>query len=180
MEPERRKQISLVVLGLILAFLAYRGWSRTSDQASSSSRTDTAASAAGRSPGAPDTAPAVHLRELDEHSARPVEGRRDLFRFRPKPPPPAPRPASLVPDGSSGPAQPPAPPPITLKFIGVIERPERSEKIAVLRDPTGHLWSGPEGAVIEGRFRILRIGAESIEMAYLDGRGRQTIRMSGV
>jgi hypothetical protein len=179
MEPERRKQILLVVLGLILAFFAYRGWSRTSDQAGPSSRTGSAASAAGRSPGAPDTAPAVHLRELDEHAAKPVEGRRDLFRFRPKPPPPAPT-LPLVPDGSNGQAQTPALPPITLKFIGVIERPERSEKIAVLRDPTGHLWSGPEGAVIEGRFRILRIGAESIEMAYLDGRGRQTIRMSGV
>ncbi len=179
MEPDRRKQILLVALGLILAFLAYQGWSRTSDEAGAAGRTAAAGSVAGRSPGAPDTAPAVHLKELEGHSAKPVEGARDLFRFRPKPPPPAPRPASLVPDGSSGPAQPSAPPPITLKFIGIIERPERSEKIAVLRDPTGHLWSGPEGSVIEGRFRILRIGAESIEMSYLDGRGRQTIRLSG-
>jgi len=30
-----------------------------------------------------------------------------------------------------------------------------------------------------GQYRILRISAESIEMAYLDGRGRQTIRLSG-
>jgi hypothetical protein len=30
-----------------------------------------------------------------------------------------------------------------------------------------------------GQYRILRIGAESIEMSYLDGRGRQTIRLTG-
>jgi hypothetical protein len=38
---------------------------------------------------------------------------------------------------------------------------------------------GEEGDVVEGRYKILKIGVESIEMAYLDGRGRQTIRLSG-
>jgi hypothetical protein len=28
-------------------------------------------------------------------------------------------------------------------------------------------------------YQILKIGAESIELAYADGRGRQTIRMTG-
>ena len=38
---------------------------------------------------------------------------------------------------------------------------------------------GKEGDIIDGRYRILKIGTESIEMAYLDGRGRQTIRLTG-
>jgi hypothetical protein len=38
---------------------------------------------------------------------------------------------------------------------------------------------GKEGDVIDGRYRIVRIGVESIELTYLDGRGRQTIRLSG-
>ena len=38
---------------------------------------------------------------------------------------------------------------------------------------------GKEGDIIEGRYRIVRIGDESIEMEYLDGRGRQTIRLTG-
>jgi hypothetical protein len=38
---------------------------------------------------------------------------------------------------------------------------------------------GKEGDIIDGRYRIVRIGAESIELTYLDGRGRQTIRLSG-
>jgi hypothetical protein len=33
--------------------------------------------------------------------------------------------------------------------------------------------------VIEGRYKILRIGVESLDIAYLDGTGRRTIRLSG-
>ena len=40
-------------------------------------------------------------------------------------------------------------------------------------------YYGREGEVIEGRYRIVKIGVESIELAYLDGRGRQTIRQTG-
>ena len=49
----------------------------------------------------------------------------------------------------------------------------------MLSDGRGAPLYGNEGDIIEGRYRILRIGVESIEMAYLDGRGRQTIRLSG-
>jgi len=64
-----------------------------------------------------------------------------------------------------------------LKFIGFLGMPQ--EKIAALRDPAGHVDYGGEGAIIGGRYCILRIGEESIELAYLDGRGRKTIRLTG-
>ena len=69
-------------------------------------------------------------------------------------------------------------PPIALKFIGIMEVPGQAQKIAVLSDG-GACTMAREGEIIEGRYRILKIGVESIEMAYLDGRGRQTIRLSG-
>jgi hypothetical protein len=50
--------------------------------------------------------------------------------------------------------------------------------MAVLSDNRGVYW-GREGDTIEGRYRIVRIGTESIELAHLDGNGRQTIRLSG-
>jgi hypothetical protein len=65
-----------------------------------------------------------------------------------------------------------------MKFIGVVEAVSPAQRIAVLSDARG-VYEGREGDVIEGRYRIVRIGQESIEMAYLDGRGRQTIRLSG-
>ena len=70
-------------------------------------------------------------------------------------------------------------PPITLKFIGVIDMPTPAKRVAVLSDGRGAPVYGHEGETVLGQYRILRIGAESIEMSYLDGRGRQTIRLSG-
>ena len=72
----------------------------------------------------------------------------------------------------------PPPPPIRLKFIGIVEPSVSAKKIAVLSDGS-HVYQGREGDIIEGQYRILKIGAESIEMAYLDGRGRQTIQLTG-
>jgi hypothetical protein len=74
---------------------------------------------------------------------------------------------------------PPPLPPIALKFIGIIESPTHARKIAVLSDGRNPPFQGEEGAIIEGRYRILKIGVESIELAYVDGRGRQTIRLTG-
>jgi hypothetical protein len=74
------------------------------------------------------------------------------------------------------PAGPPPPPPIPLKFIGVVTQGDK--RVAVLSDGKSPV-SGTEGAIILGQYRILKIGAESIEMSYVDGRGRQTIRLTG-
>jgi hypothetical protein len=65
-----------------------------------------------------------------------------------------------------------------LKFIGTVKR-EGKPTIAVLSDGQGLPLYGVEGGTVGGRYRILRIGVESIEMSYLDGRGRQTIRLTG-
>jgi hypothetical protein len=77
------------------------------------------------------------------------------------------------------PSGPPPPPPIPLKFIGTVEAPSQSKRLAALVDSLGRAFQGGEGDVIAGQYRIVKIGTESIEMTYLDGRGRQTIRLSG-
>ena len=38
---------------------------------------------------------------------------------------------------------------------------------------------GQPGQIIDGKYRIVKIGEESIQLEYADGRGRQTIRLSG-
>lgn len=38
---------------------------------------------------------------------------------------------------------------------------------------------GREGDIIEGRYRVLKVGLDTLEIAYADGRGRQTLRLSG-
>lgn len=78
------------------------------------------------------------------------------------------------------PAGPPPLPRIPLKFIGLMtsEQNRTVDRVAVLSDAQG-VYYGREGEIIEGRYRILKIGVESIDLAYLDGRGRQTIRQTG-
>jgi hypothetical protein len=77
------------------------------------------------------------------------------------------------------PTGPPPPPPITLRFIGLIEAPLNTGRVALLSDGRGGLMHGREGDTVDGRYKMLRVGTDSIEMAYVDGRGRQTIRLSG-
>jgi hypothetical protein len=186
MEPERRNQLLLGAVAVVLAAAAYGVWPRTSLGPASSSNGTGGVATAPRVPAAGTAAPDVHLPMLEAKRPRPVSAVRNLFRFRPKPPPPPPPPPPVTPVERlpapvvpTGPAPPPPPPPIVLKFIGTVEAPGQSaQKIAVLSDGR-NVFHGREGDIIEGRFRILRIGAESIEMAYLDGRGRQTIRLTG-
>jgi hypothetical protein len=125
------------------------------------------------------TAPDVHTEALGSDRPRPGTNERDLFKFKPKYVPPAPvarmPPGPVVPSGP-----PPAPPvpPIPLKFIGLLE-PAAGQRVAILSDGRGAPIYGREGEPVLGQYRILRIGEESIELEYIDGRGRQAIRLSG-
>jgi hypothetical protein len=106
---------------------------------------------------------------------------RDLFKFKPKPaPPPPPRPVVERPAPTpQAPVRtgPPPPPPITLKFVGYIEAKD-GRKIASLSDGRGVI-TAREGDTVLGQYKIWRVGVESLDISYLDGRGRTTIRMTG-
>lgn len=111
---------------------------------------------------------------------------RNLFRFEVKAPPPAPQPRRVapppprtVPTGPPVPQGPPPPPPIPLRFIGLLNAPAQAGRVAILSDGRGNVLTGREGDIIEGRYRLLKIGADSVEMTYTDGRGRQVIRLTG-
>jgi hypothetical protein len=121
----------------------------------------------------------LRLETLSQVKPAPEESDRNPFRFRPPPPPPAPQAAPTEPV-STGPNPPPPPPqlpPIPLKFIGVFEA-TRVGKVAALKDDRG-VYHAREGEIVVGQYRVVRIGVESIVMEYADGRGRQTIRLSG-
>jgi len=181
MGTDRRKQILLGVLVIALGAVAYQTFF-TSPAPSASSNPARASGPGGRGArGNTVTAPDVHLDALNGERPKPVGPERNLFRFRPKPvpaPPPPARgagPAEAQPAAPSGPAPPP---PITLKFIGTVQANGGRTTFAVLTDGQGPPMSGKEGDTIAGRYRIIRIGVESVEMSYLDGRGRQTIRIN--
>jgi len=185
MAIDRRKQILLGALLIALAVIGYRQLAMTSPAASPSSNPSRPAAAPARGGSAPGavTAPEVHLEALDDERPKPAEADRNLFRFKPKAPPPPPPSTSRGGPPTIAPPPPPVNtgspqlPPITLKFIGTMN--SEGKTIAVLSDGQGPPMFGVEGQTIAGKYRILRIGVESIEMAYVDGRGRQTIRLTG-
>jgi hypothetical protein len=122
----------------------------------------------------------------ERDALQPVE--RNPFRFRPRPAPPPPPPTRVVPRpvtavAPPAPAGPPPPPPIPLRYIGFAE-PERSPagpvvRFGVFSDGKGMVANAKEGDILEGRYRVLRVGTDSAELVYLDGRGRQTITLKG-
>jgi hypothetical protein len=182
MEAERRRQLLLAALVVVLlAVVAYMyGWPGATSAPAPQTSNRTGGARDGTA-SAPVAATDVHLEALDAERAKPGPTDRNLFRFKPKAPPaqpPAP-PLAAPPPEPTGPPPPPPLPPIPYKFIGLVEVPGEKKRIAVLSDGRNLPLHGREGDIIEGRFRIVRIGAESIEMEYADGRGRQTIRLSG-
>ena len=127
----------------------------------------------------------VKLELLKSAHAELEPSTRNPFQFKVKAAPPPPPPPPFAGRGAGPvaiapppiPQGPPPPPPITLKYIGVLETAQG--RVAVFRDMGGDIVNGKEGDIIDGRYRVVKIGVESADLAYVDGRGRQTIRLSG-
>jgi len=185
MEPRRRREIVLAVLAVVLGaglYVAIAGWPFGTSAAPPPASNGQGRTAKNNPSGQAATeAPDVHLEALDVERAKPDAAKRNLFRFKPKPPPPRPPapPVERQVETTPVPTGPPPPPPITLKFIGIVDAGQSKKIVAILSDGRGSPVYGREGETVLGQYRILRIGTESIEMSYLDGRGRQTIRFTG-
>ncbi|MDE0831277.1 MAG: hypothetical protein OSB03_18975 [Vicinamibacterales bacterium] len=147
-------------------------------------------------PGGQDADGAVQslrLDDMDTERADPTSDRRNPFRFgaaRPSPSlaaspvtapsPPAVRsdrltrddvpvviPSRGVPASSSA---------IPLTFMGFMESPGVEGRVVVLSDGDD-VFHGRRGDVIDGRYRILTMGLESVELERIAGRGRATLRL---
>jgi len=185
MAPKTRRQLG-VLAGLLTLLLVVLAYNRDGDPVGATTTARARTSGPARAGQAVEV-DLVRLDALTRARAEPQAGTRNPFRFRAAAPPDSEpsmatrpnagvaRPAVVAPPVPMG---PPPPPPITLKFIGVVEQASSRLKLAVLSDGR-NVFYGKEGDTIEGRYRIERIGVESIEMAYIDGRGRQTLRLSG-
>lgn len=174
--------------GLLLVLAAWSLWPSTPVSSRGAPPPARASRAAAReaanladAQGAPTS---VKLDALKSGREEPGQAGRNPFRYQPKVTPPPPRPVAPPPSEAPRvtappvPTGPPPPPPIPLKLIGVLER-ANGVKWAVLSDGKSAPMYGKDGDIIDGRYSIVKIGTESIEMTYVDGRGRQVIRLSG-
>jgi hypothetical protein len=196
-KPASKRQMQLLVgLGAVLAaVLIFQVWPMmtggdtpvtTTASQSGGAVAPTLTPAQRAAARAQSTVEELRLAKLEQEWPGVGESRRNPFTMAPTPPPPsaaasaaASKPADEAPvvPVPTGPPPPPPIPPITLKFIGVISS-DAIGKIAGLSDGK-FIYRGREGQVIEGRYRIVKIGEESIQIEYVNGTGRQTIRLSG-
>jgi len=181
LKEQGRQVVTLVVLVLALVSVVYYYWDDMFPPAEGTvAASNPAATAAAVGPLSLPSA--LKLAALEPVGEKPNAGR-NPFRFGVPPPPPtpprppAPPPQPMTPPPPTVPQGPPPPPAIPLKFVGAVQLPT-GKRIASLSDGKGVLM-GAEGDVIDGRYRIVKIGVESIVMEYLDGRGRQTIPLRG-
>ncbi len=181
----RSRQRELALASVAILVLAVAVWAmRPARRAAGVPAPSTSAPASAAQGGTTKPLSQVNLEALDGERPQPEDSVRNPFRFK-APPAPPPMPPSIVkeppPTAQTQPglAQPPPPARIALKYIGDMADPAKpGAKIAILSDARG-VYYGREGEVIEGRYRIVKIGVESVDLAYLDGRGRQTIRQNG-
>jgi hypothetical protein len=194
MPDKQRKQVVwlatlLAALAVVLAWQFWPGAGSAPGAGPSGRTTAPASRTRGRPPGEPGTVappPHVNLEALDARRVDTPGAPRNPFQMHAAPPPPTPTaPPRIAPpapaDGTVTPAPDvaPPPPPISLKFIGTVAPSSvPAGKIAVLSDGK-FVFYGREGDIIEGRYRLVKIGEESLQIEYVDGRGRQTLRLSG-
>jgi hypothetical protein len=180
MKPQSSRQLLVLVALVVVALsvLWFRGDPTPTTGASATSNRGRGTSAAAATEGEVADVQ-LELLKAPQDALPPPE--RNPFRFQERQQPASARsaaPARPVVVAPPGPAGPPPPPPITLKFFGVLDLPNGT-RVASLSDGRGNTFIGKEGDIIEGRYQILKIGTESIDVAYTDGAGRQTIRLSG-
>jgi len=188
MVVERRQLLmgGAVVVVLVIAVMLLRPAS-PAPATPAQVRTQPARAKSAKDAQTPGPVAPVKLKELADTREQPGDATRNPFRFKPKPAPPAPPPPkvttpTLTPGESTRPAPIPAqsgPPPISLKLIGILER-ANGVKWAVLSDgKVATPYYGKDGDIIDGRWQIVKIGTESIEMTYVDGKGKTVIRLTG-
>ena len=142
------------------------------EAAAAARRVPARAGARGAAPAAPSLDPTLRLNLLAAVEGVQYKGSgRNIFRSLEEAPIPRPVAPAL-----KGPVVPPAPPPIDLKFYGFASKPGESKKVFLSRGDD--IFIAAEGDIVNRRYRVVRIGVNSVEVEdVLDGR-RQVIPLT--
>jgi hypothetical protein len=155
-----RERLLLGVFALVLVGTYFGTRSRGLSPARPRPRTAAGAST--------ESVPRIDLARLEQERPDTTAGRRNLFDFGvpPTPPPTPPPPTTLV-DATqaTAPTPPPAPrlPVLNLKYIGSVEN-ARGVRVAVLLTDRNEVLTGQPGEVLANRYKIAKIGFESVDL----------------
>ena len=130
--------------------------------------------------------PEIALGRVDKTGAHGPLGRRDIFRYGAmvvpgeqvalQPPRPTPPPMTMP---TPPPRMTPALPPMNVHFIGTLEVDKRGLKVAVLLTDQKEVLTGQAGDIVANRFRIIRIGLESVDVQDMGSDSVRRIPLGG-
>jgi hypothetical protein len=174
---ERRRQLRwLTMLLLALVAVLWYQWG-PAEPTAPASNSPVQAGGALRPLRLPES---IKLEELEAVPERAEVGRNPFgFGTAPAPPQPAvtytpPPPPVLAPPAPQG------PPPIVLKLTAMIVIPTTGRTMVTLKDAgSGALFQAFEGDVVDGRYRVVKVGTQSVVLSYVDGSGTRTVTLGG-
>lgn len=170
--PGPQRPRAIVLFAIVIAGVVYVGVKRF--QSAPAAAAGPASNSTTKDQGKISALPqALDIPKLEPVPEEPKAGR-NPFRYGVPPPPPAP-PAPPPAPPPVPPAPPALPPPtVPLKLVGVIVSPG-GQRVASLSDGQGGVFQGLEGDIIDGRYRLLKVGEKSVVVAFLDGTGQKTL-----
>jgi hypothetical protein len=126
--------------------------------------------------------PVIDFARIANPPPAPGLGSRDLFDFAAPPPTPIPSPLPQVVEALAPPppvtvATPPPLPPLNIKYIGAVER--RGVKVAMLMTDRSEVLTGQAGEMVGNRFRIVKIGLESVDIQEVGSEQVRRIPLKG-
>lgn len=186
--PQRTR--SFVLLGLLVVLAAWFWWPQgpamapppvVSSTPGAFPEVSGAAPASAANRQAPAQPQAVQLASL-QPERRQLDVGRNLFRYgaRPLPPPPPAPPLQPVVQAPPPRPVPQGPPPVPLKLVGRVVRPDATVVVTLKHAETGALFYAVEGDVVDGRYRLVKVGMQTVVVSYLDGSGQRTLSEGGL
>ena len=189
---ENKTKTAIAASLLIVAAFVLYNWMHSSEDSTSAPAASTAAAPASESPavrktgkpGARKAGPVLLAQSLDPtlrldllKSSEDVTYKgsgRDIFQNQPEPPPPVPQ--VVQPVINTGPPPPPPPPPIPLKFYGFSGNKSGPKQVFLSKGDD--IFVAKEGQVIDRRYKIIKIGPNSVEVEDVLTNNRQTLPLT--
>jgi hypothetical protein len=173
--PERRRQLTLlsIMLLVLVVYFGYRYWPQTAGTSTSSNEAGQGNS------GKTEKLPVPAKVRLDDLEAAPPgsEVGRNPFRFGEPP-----RPTLVAPPPPLEPPAPPPPPPpppapqVPLRLLSLGKVTATNQRLVNLLDPvTGANWWVSEGAIIDGKYKLVKVNVDSVVVAFRDGSGQKPL-----
>jgi len=185
---ENKKKTAIAAALVVVAAFTLYNWLRSSDDSAATAVTTTPSASGAAAKKSTKTAarksgPVMLAQSLDPtlrfdllKSSEDVTYKgsgRDIFQNQPEPPPPV---VPVTPVIDNRPPPPPPPPPIPLKFYGFSGNKTGPKQVFLSKGDD--IFVAKEGQIIDRRYKILKIGPNSVEVEDVLTNNRQTLPLT--